>query len=257
MNKKYIYGGVLVLLIILLLTLTIGKDESIEEPREEVNGEVSLFEMKDVGLAFGYAEGEYVLEEKTSESSDNDELKKHIILTPYADYQDAKNREGGEGSPHLSLMVYENVSKESPSVWIDNNKSASNIDLAITVPKEEVVAGANALSYTIDGLYLTDVYVIASNGYIYVASSSYIDDQSKTIVDFKGWLDSFTFIPTEGNDTSNLKLDIKAVCENALIYMTFENGEAADAFVNECVEGKHPEVIERYIKDNNLEGATI
>ncbi len=40
--------------------------------------------------------------------------------------------------------------------------------------------------------------------------------------------------------------------------MTFENGEAADKFISECKEGKHPDVIERYRQDMNLgDGATI
>ena len=46
--------------------------------------------------------------------------------------------------------------------------------------------------------------------------------------------------------TSDAKIDINAVCEGALAYMTFENGAAAEAFVQECKNGEHPEVIEQY-----------
>ncbi len=42
------------------------------------------------------------------------------------------------------------------------------------------------------------------------------------------------------------KININVVCEGALAYMTFTDGAAADAFVAECKEGKHPEVIEQY-----------
>ena len=57
---------------------------------------------------------------------------------------------------------------------------------------------------------------------------------------------------------SNAKLDINAVCESALAYMSFTDGASADAFVQECKEGKHPEVIEKYRADNNLgDGAAI
>ena len=48
------------------------------------------------------------------------------------------------------------------------------------------------------------------------------------------------------------KLNISAVCEDALAYMSFPDGATADAFVAECKEGKHPEVIERYKTDMNL-----
>ena len=46
--------------------------------------------------------------------------------------------------------------------------------------------------------------------------------------------------------SSQAKLDINAVCEGALAYMTFENGAAAEVFVQACKEGKHPEVIEQW-----------
>ena len=58
--------------------------------------------------------------------------------------------------------------------------------------------------------------------------------------------------------TSDAKIDINAVCEGALAYMTFENGAAAEAFVQECKNGEHPEVIEQYKAQMGLgAGATI
>lgn len=48
--------------------------------------------------------------------------------------------------------------------------------------------------------------------------------------------------PTTGTG----KLNISVVCESALSYMSFPDGGSAEAFVQECKEGKHPEVIERY-----------
>ena len=54
------------------------------------------------------------------------------------------------------------------------------------------------------------------------------------------------------------KLDIHAVCESALAYMSFPDGASSDAFVQACVRGEHPEVIERYKADMNLgDGAAI
>jgi hypothetical protein len=48
------------------------------------------------------------------------------------------------------------------------------------------------------------------------------------------------------------KIDINAVCEGALAYMTFENGQAAEQFVAECKDGQHPEVIDKWKADNNI-----
>lgn len=48
------------------------------------------------------------------------------------------------------------------------------------------------------------------------------------------------------------KINVEAVCNGALAYMTFADGKSADLFVKECIDGKHPEVIERYKADLNL-----
>ena len=48
------------------------------------------------------------------------------------------------------------------------------------------------------------------------------------------------------------KININEVCQGALMYMTFTDGAAAEKFVAECKEGKHPEVIERFKADLNL-----
>lgn len=54
------------------------------------------------------------------------------------------------------------------------------------------------------------------------------------------------------------KINIAAVCAGALSYMTFPDAQAADAFIAECEAGKHPEVIERYVKSLDLgEGVEI
>jgi hypothetical protein len=42
------------------------------------------------------------------------------------------------------------------------------------------------------------------------------------------------------------KININAVCEGALAYMTFPDATSANAFVADCKAGNHPEVIEHY-----------
>jgi hypothetical protein len=57
---------------------------------------------------------------------------------------------------------------------------------------------------------------------------------------------------------NSAKINIDVVCEAALAYMSFPDGESADKFVAECKEGKHPRVIEDYKAQMNLsEGAAI
>lgn len=87
------------------------------------------------------------------------------------------------------------------------------------------------------------------------------------IVGFFVWLSSLIVVEindqsiplTTPTETSALtgKIDPRVACESALMYTTFETGEQADAFIVECIEGKHPEVINRYIESIKLDGATI
>lgn len=66
------------------------------------------------------------------------------------------------------------------------------------------------------------------------------------------WKNSSNDSGSSVSDDSAAKIDINAVCEGALAYMTFPDGASADAFVAECKEGKRPEVIEKYKSDMGL-----
>lgn len=63
--------------------------------------------------------------------------------------------------------------------------------------------------------------------------------------------------PTTPPAGASVKINIDAVCEGALAYMSFPNGDDAAKFVAECKEGAHPEVIEKYKADMQLDGAAI
>lgn len=56
----------------------------------------------------------------------------------------------------------------------------------------------------------------------------------------------------EVNEGAQGKININEVCAGALAYMTFPDGASADIFVQECIEGKRPEVIEKFKADMNL-----
>ena len=56
----------------------------------------------------------------------------------------------------------------------------------------------------------------------------------------------------ENNPAPQGKIDINAVCEGSLAYMTFPDGASAEKFVAECKEGKHPQVIEDFKARMNL-----
>jgi hypothetical protein len=57
---------------------------------------------------------------------------------------------------------------------------------------------------------------------------------------------------------SSGKINIDAVCEGALAYMSFPDGASAEEFVAACKNGEHPEVIEQYKAQMGLgDGAAI
>jgi hypothetical protein len=54
------------------------------------------------------------------------------------------------------------------------------------------------------------------------------------------------------------KLNINLICEQSVAAMTFVDATSAEAFVADCKEGKHPEVIEKYTEDLKLrEGVAL
>lgn len=134
------------------------------------------------------------------EASDNHEpgYVTGITLFNEEDYQDfIKSTEAREGPMSISLHIYTNDMKLSSSVWTLKNPNMSHIELAATEPKESVVGGANAMFYTIDGLYPTDVYVVAHGKHMYVLTGSYDSRDSIIYKDFKNIVSSFTFIKSE------------------------------------------------------------
>lgn len=56
--------------------------------------------------------------------------------------------------------------------------------------------------------------------------------------------------PTSTN--SQAKIDINAVCDGALAYMSFPNGAEADAWVAACKRGEHPEAIDQWKQMNGI-----
>ncbi len=64
--------------------------------------------------------------------------------------------------------------------------------------------------------------------------------------------------PTDSDTQAGAKINVEEVCQGALAYMTFPNAASAEAFVQDCKDGKHPEVIEKYKADMGLgDGAAI
>ena len=227
-----------------------------ENPRDEL---VVMGKMSDsvFGYEFSYRKGPdgYV----TLEDSGNThrDFVTGMMLINKSEYEEfTQSTDAREGPPAMRLRIYQNSDKLHAPVWVARNQAEVNYHLMMGAEEEVVVGGANAVHILTDGLFSTDVYVVAHGQHIYVLMGDFFDSASDVRRDFLALVDSFTFIPKQSQEVQG-KINPRAACESALAYMTFESGGAADVFVEECVEGKHPEVIERYIKDTGLDGAVI
>jgi hypothetical protein len=253
MKNTLIAVGVLILILIggyFLLTAE-------QAPGDEVSaGDVTTYSNPGLGIEFDYEAGPngYVVQESTP-TDPNGEIVRSIVLMRAEDVANGMPV-GGEGPPTITIMVYKNAMKQSSSVWADAHTQYSNINLKMGDALETVVGGANAVRYMADGLYASENVVVAHGENVYVITGMFLDATSDLRMDYAPLVDSFTFIPAT-SDASQGKLNIQAVCEGALAYMTFESGAAAEKFVEECVQGEHPEVIEKYKTDNGLDGAVI
>lgn len=240
------------------------QNDGIDSDVSERDTYITQFEDQSIEIAFDYPDGPggYTVDDLTNfvdgEPQGIEIVKVYRIMNTKEKIE-LENSEGGrEGPPLIQLMVFRNDLNQSASMWVDAFPAFSNIGMVLgEADRNSVVGGANAVQYTTDGLYVTDNVVIASGDFVYHFSGSYHERDSVIHQDFKALVDSIRFIPSVDSTGGAAKIDVRVACESALAYMLFETGEQAEQFVAECVAGEHPDVIERYINDMGLDGATI
>ena len=238
------------------------EDESSAIVPCEGEGDKLIVVGKMLDATFGYEfeyrkgpDGYITLEDTTSEHKD---YVTGMVIYDAQEYEFLReNEDVREGPPAIRMRVYQNPDKLSSSVWAIRNGQEVNRQLMIGEESEAVVGGANAAHFLTDGLYTTEVYVVAHSAHIYVLSGDYSDTESMIRRDYNDFVTSFSFIPTPNQLGTGAKINPRVACESALAFMTFSSSEDADAFVTACVNGEHPEVIERYIRDSGFDGAAI
>jgi hypothetical protein len=216
------------------------------------------YENSAVGLAFSYTAGPtgYVLEERIP--ADNvPSLLTTITLTPAEEHARFVENPpiGGEGPAVIAINVFKNDDNRFPLDWAMQYPEYSSYNLKLGLDEEMVVGGANALEYNADGLYPARQVIVAHDAFMYVLTGQYPDLESQLREDFTELVSTLQFIPQAAS--VNEKIDVATVCESALMYMTFPDGASADAFVAECINGEHPEVIERYKQETSMTGAML
>lgn len=102
-----------------------------------------------------------------------------------------------EGPPTISVLVFKNDEKLAPKVWALQFPTISNISLTHAAPLNTTLSRADAIRYTVDGLYEGDTVIATSGRYIYVFSGMYTDEQSPIRADFISFLSSVEFLPIQ------------------------------------------------------------
>lgn len=263
MNKALLLGAVLLLIVggYFLFSQNVAQtpDESVDNTDTEVAYDTFTDTERGVRFTYKTSPDGYVLDDLTAliaeQPEDIEILKIYRLMNAREKAELEASKEGREGPPTISLIIFDNPNNQSASMWVDAFPLFSNINFVIgAVDRDAVVGGANAVRYRIDGLYQSENVIIAQGGYIYHFAGAFLEEDSDIYRDFEALIDSVTFVPS---GHSEAKIDVRVACESALAYMLFETGDAADAFVEACVNGEHPEVIERYISDMGLDGAAI
>lgn len=267
-NKNILVSVVLIIVLGALLFLIEKIDKN--QNKDESNTQTYITEtyvLEKEGISFEYKTNPdgYVIEDVTSlakeQIKDGEVVSAYTIMNAREKQELESSEQGREAPPTIAVTVYKNNNNQSASMWVDSFPMLSNISLIIgEANRDAIVAGANAVYYKTDGLYQSQNYVIAHGGYTYQFVGSYLDENSDIYKDFNSIINSIKFIPVPENNLPNIpqaKIDVSVACQSALVYMTFNSGEEADVFVSECIEGKHPDVIERYIRDLGLDGASI
>lgn len=162
--------------------------------------QMQTYSSAELGIEFAYPGGPegYVVQEASGAASTTD-FKRAILLVRTADTLEAPP-EGGEGPPIMAVFVFANPNKQQPRVWADSYTEFSNINLAIGEVREAIVGGANAIRYRGDGLYTSDVTVVAHGDSMYVIAGQFMDENSKIHRDYEPLLASIRFIPKLGQE---------------------------------------------------------
>lgn len=261
--KKYLILGAVVLALLVGYYIyipnnnykVVGSTPTDTKTEESSVGEMSVYRNTELGYEFVYPDGAggYIMLENNDSNDRN--FVSGLSLVNKVEYEAFKaSTEPTEGPTSMSLRVYTNPENLSPKEWAEVKTLETNYDLVYGHTQDENIETNNSLHFVAEGLYQIDTYVIMKDGYVYLLTGSYIDTNSEIYRDFQTLVASFTFTKEARPQE---RINVQEVCRWALAYMTFSTSEDVDKFMTECMNGEHPEVIERYVKDTGLDGANI
>jgi hypothetical protein len=162
----------------MLLKTDLSSVPDIKVPDQEEQAKMRLEETA-YGFSFSYLAGDdgYIVVRP------EDAVRKDLVFTEsifatqeYAELQ--ATQVATEAPASLALEVFRNPMNVDPETWIREN-TPSNFALSVdgSISKKKL-GTTDFLAYQYDGLYRTDAYVYAQEGYIYVFSNMWSDADS-------------------------------------------------------------------------------
>ena len=194
MKKNY---NIILFIIFVLVGgyFVLTRETGIESP--VVESSLQVYSNPQIGLEFDFKVGSdgYAAVEMNAEEGEK-EFIKTVILMHADDVANLANiPEGSEGSPVMAVLVFKNIKKLSSRAWALANPNFSNINAKQGEVADALVGGAEAVRYMSDGLYASEIFVVANGENVYVFTGMFIDEESALRRDFPPLVESVRFIP--------------------------------------------------------------
>lgn len=151
-----------------------------------------------IGFSFDYRQSPdgYVVKEMPSGYNNSEEFVKTIIVRLTKDEALLQGPNvPGEAPPAISINIFKNTEKLWPAVWADKNPMYSNTNTKPGDVIETSVGGAKAVTYSADGLYVMQNFVVTNGDYVFVLTGEQIAEHDRVALDFGQLVESFKFIP--------------------------------------------------------------
>jgi hypothetical protein len=189
-------AAVLAVVFVVLYTDTKQEPSGINVPPEK-RDDAHMLRYTDGALGFGFTyrddpDGYYLFEAERG-TNDPEDLVHTITLTVKSEHDELlRATSPREGPPTIVMYVFQDGEDASLRAWAETNARTSNIQLIRGDVTDTTIAGADAIRYESDGLYLFDNVIFRHENHTFLISGAYHDENSRTRRDFQPLLDSLT-----------------------------------------------------------------
>ena len=196
MNKTYIIGGVVVLLLLVVGFFVFQQFQNDRTVAVTVN---QLIDRPDLEFGFSYPSGEAGLSLVEPPAGEGN-LLGAFLLFPTDSYIEYQNEEGAETPASISIFVFAEDDSDSESGritrlqnWASDNSALTKYDLALNTPDIVEVDGVKAIRYDAEGVYPQTIYLASYTGRIYMFVGQFEEDGDYLDTTFGEVISAVTF----------------------------------------------------------------